>query len=86
MGGGILLLVATVPVLFVVRESPRRMARAVTPPVREVLAAARPGTFQALAVLMVAQGLQQAGYGAAQQLVVLRLLQLMSARDSQSSG
>jgi len=84
VGGGLLLLVATVPVLLVVRESPRRMARAVTPPLRQVLGAARPGTVGALTVLMVAQGLQQAGYGAAQQLVVLRLLQLVSVHDAQS--
>jgi DHA1 family multidrug resistance protein-like MFS transporter len=85
LGGGILLLLATIPVLLIVQESPRRITRAASPPTLRVLRAARPGTIQALAVLMLAQGLQQTSYGAAQQLVVLRLLQLMpSARDAQS--
>jgi len=83
VGGGVLLLLATIPVLLVVRESPRR-ARAATPPTMQVLRAARPGTIQALAVLMVAQALQQTSYGAAQQLVVLRLLELTGAKDAQS--
>jgi MFS transporter, DHA1 family, multidrug resistance protein len=77
IGGGFLLLLATIPVLLVVQESPRRLARAETPPTREVLRAARPGTIRALAVLMAAQALQQTSYAAAQQLVVLRLLQLV---------
>ena len=85
LGGGVLLLLAMVPVLLAVRESPRRVSRAVTPPTLQVLRAARPGTIKALIVLMVAQGLLQTSYGAAQQLVVLRFVQLMpNARDAQS--
>jgi MFS transporter, DHA1 family, multidrug resistance protein len=84
LGGGVLLLLATVPVLLFVRESPRRFARAAAPPAMQVLRAARPGTVQALAVLMVAQALQQTSYGAAQQLVVLRLLELTGANSAQS--
>jgi len=85
LGGGALLLLAMVPVLLAVRESPRRVSRAVTPPTLQVLRAARPGTIKALIVLMVAQGLLQTSYGAAQQLVVLRFVQLMpNARDAQS--
>ena len=84
LGGGLLLLLATVPVLLFVRESPRRLARAAAPPAMQVLRAARPGTVQALAVLMVAQALQQTSYGAAQQLVVLRLLELTGANNAQS--
>jgi MFS family permease len=45
---------------------------------------ARAGTVGALAVLIVAQGLQQTSYSAAQQLVVLRLLQLTGVKDAQS--
>jgi MFS family permease len=72
-------------VLLVVRESPRRAIRALAPPTLQVLRAARPGTIKALAVLMVAQGLQQTSYGAAQNLVVLRFVKLMpNARDAQS--
>jgi len=86
LGGGVLLLLAMIPVLLAVRESPRRAARALTPPTLQVLRAARPGTIKALAVLMVAQGLQQTSYGAAQQLVVLRFVQLLpNARDAQST-
>src|SRR5205085_488895 len=59
LGGGLLLLLAMVPVLLAVRESPRRVSRAVTPPTLQVLRAARPGTIKALIVLMVAQGLLQ---------------------------
>ena len=85
LGGGALLLLAMVPVLLAVRESPRRVSRAVTPPTLQVLRAARPGTIKALIVLMVAQALLQTSYGAAQQLVVLRFVQLMpNARDAQS--
>ena len=84
VGGGLLLLLATIPVLIAVRESPRRVPRALTPPTLQVLRAARPGTIKALIVLMVAQGLLLTSYGASQQLVVLRFIQLLSARDAQS--
>jgi DHA1 family multidrug resistance protein-like MFS transporter len=84
LGGGALLLLAMVPVLLVVRESPRRMARTAPPRTLDVLRMARAGTIGALAVLMVAQGLLQTSYGAAQQLVVLRLLELTGAQQAQS--
>ena len=85
LGGGVLLLLATIPVLVVVRETPRRTARAERLPVMQVLRAARPGTLQALTVLMLAEALQQASYGASQQLVALRLLELVpSAKSAQS--
>jgi DHA1 family multidrug resistance protein-like MFS transporter len=85
LGGGLLLLLAMIPVLLVVQESPRRVPRGPTPPTLAVLRAARPGTIGALAVLMVATGLQQTSYGAAQQLVVLRLVELIpNAHDAQS--
>ena len=84
LGGGALLLLAMVPVLLVVRESHRRMARTAPPRTLDVLRMARAGTIGALAVLMVAQGLLQTSYGAAQQLVVLRLLELTGAQQAQS--
>jgi MFS transporter, DHA1 family, multidrug resistance protein len=84
LGGGALLLVATVPVLLMVRETPRRMSRMAQPRTLEVLRLARAGTIGALAVLMVGQGLLQTSYGAAQQLVVLRLLELTGAKDAQA--
>jgi DHA1 family multidrug resistance protein-like MFS transporter len=83
LAGGALLLLAAVPVLLFVRESPRRLVRAAAPPPMQVLRAARPGTVQALVVLMVAQALQQTSFGAAQQLVVLRLLNLTGAKQAQ---
>src|SRR5207302_482887 len=79
-----LLLLAMIPVLIAVRESPRRVIRELTPSTLQVLRVARPGTIRALVVLMVAQGLLQPSYGAAQRLVVLRSVQLMSAHDPQS--
>src|SRR6266550_5915530 len=84
LGGGAMLLLATVPVLLLVRESPRRMMRTAPPRTMDVLRTARAGTIGALAVLMVAQGLLQTSYGAAQQLVVLRLLELTGAKEAQS--
>jgi DHA1 family multidrug resistance protein-like MFS transporter len=83
VGGGVLLLMAAIPVVLVVRESPRRISRTALP-VMQVLRAARPATVRALAVLMVAQALQQTSYAAAQQLVALRLLDLMPLRQAQS--
>lgn len=84
IGGGLLLLLAAVPVLIVVRESPRR-PRAVTPPTLEALRAAGTGTIKALTVLMIAEALQQTSYGAAQPLIALRLLQLIpDAAQAQS--
>jgi len=84
LAGGFLLLVAAVPVLLFVQESPGRLVRAAAPPTMQVLRAARPGTVKALVVLVAAQGLQQTSFSAAQQLVVLRLLDLTSAKQAQS--
>ena len=84
IGGGLLLLLAAVPILILVRESPRR-PRAVMPPTLAALRAAAPGTISALAVLMIAEALQQTSYGAAQPLIALRLLELIpDARQAQS--
>src|SRR5579864_6321675 len=85
LGGGLFLLLATVPVLLMVRETPRRTVRTSTMPVMQVLRGTREGTIAALAVLMIAEALQQASYGASQQLVALRLLELTpSAKSAQS--
>ena len=74
--GGALLLLATVPVLLLVKENPVRMTRAQAPPLLQTLNQARPGTVRAIVVLVAAQALLQTTYAASQQLVVLRLLQL----------
>jgi MFS transporter, DHA1 family, multidrug resistance protein len=83
LAGGAMLLLAAIPVVLIVRESPRRVVRAAAPRPMEVLRLARAGTIGALGVLIVAQGLQQTSYGAAQQLVVLRLLELTGAKEAQ---
>src|SRR3989454_6058466 len=84
LAGGAMLLLAAIPVLFVVRESPRPMVRTEAPRTMDVLRLARAGTVGALAVLIVAQGLQQTSIGAAQQLVVLRLLEMTGSQQAQS--
>src|SRR2546425_3146873 len=84
LAGGAMLLLAAIPVLFVVRESPRPMVRTEAPRTMDVLRLARAGTVGALAVLIVAQGLQQTSIGAAQQLLVLRLLEMTGAQQAQS--
>ena len=84
--GGALLLLAAVPVLFLVKENPVRTSRAQAPPLLQTLNQARPGTVRALAVLIVAQALLQTTYAAAQQLVVLRLLQLNPAGAAGLTG
>ena len=85
-GGGALLLLATIPVLLLVKESRVRVPRAQAPPLMQTLHAARPGTIRALAVLVAAQALLQTTYAASQQLVVLRLLQLDPSRASGLTG
>src|SRR5437660_5296510 len=59
VGGGVLLLLATIPVLFVVKATPWRVGGGPAPRTMDVLRAAAPGTVGALVVLIVAQGLQQ---------------------------
>src|SRR3989442_15024808 len=60
------------------------MVRTEAPCTMDVLHLARAGTVGALAVLIVAQGLQQTSIGAAQQLVVLRLLEMTGSQQAQS--
>lgn len=90
LAGGAMLLAATIPVILVVREHARSSpsllvgeGRARTSTLA-VLRTARPGTLSAIAVLVVAQGLLQTSYGAAQQLVVLRMLQLTGPTDART--
>jgi DHA1 family multidrug resistance protein-like MFS transporter len=85
LGGGVLLLLALVPVLFIVRESPivrRRGSRVST----LALIDQRPGLKRQLAVLLGAQGLINVCNSATQQLVVLRLLELLTGGVSAVSG
>jgi MFS family permease len=77
LGGGILLLISTIPVFLIVRESPLRRrdpARLGT----LALIKQRPGAVRGLAGLIAAQGLASVANSATQVLVVLRLLEMIS--------
>jgi len=85
LGGGILLLLSLIPVFVVVRESP--LAPKPGPRVSALsLLRAQPGLLRALSVLMTAQGLVSLCNSAAQQLVVLRLLGMLSTGVSAVAG
>ena len=77
LGGGVLLLVAVVPVIVGVREAPIvRRVEAGRTSMREVLQLAGPGTAVAVAVLLVSQSLIQMSWSGGQPLIALRLLEL----------
>ncbi len=85
LGGGILLLISTIPVFLVVRESPLRKrdpARLGT----LALIKQRPGAERSLAVLIGAQGLVSVVNSATQQLVVLRLLETLTSGVAAVTG
>jgi MFS transporter, DHA1 family, multidrug resistance protein len=76
LGGGILLLLSMIPVLLIVRESPRR--RREGPKLSTLtLIRQRPGAVRSLSVLVGAQGLISVCNSATQLLVVLRLLEML---------
>jgi MFS family permease len=85
LGGGILLVISLLPVLWIVQESPR-VPR--TGPRLSTLAVIdeRPGLRKALAVLIGSQGLISVVNSATQQLVVLRLLEMLSSGVAAVSG
>ena len=85
LGGGVLLLLSTLPVLLVVRESP--LVRRTGPRLSTLaLIDQRPGAKRALAVLIGAQGLVSVCNSATQQLVVLRLLEMLSSGVAAITG
>ncbi len=85
LGGGVLLLLSLVPVVVVVRESP--MVRSTGPRLNTLsLLNEPPGLKHALTVLIGAQGLVNVVTSATQQLVVLRLLEMLSSGVSAVSG
>ena len=83
--GGILLLLSTVPVLFVVREGPIRRRQGPQAGVLDLIKQ-RPGTLRALSVLIGAQGLVSVCNSATQQLVVLRLIEMVTSGVSAVTG
>jgi MFS family permease len=85
LGGGILLLISTIPVFMIVRESPLRRrdpARAST----LALIGQRPGARRALAGLIAAQGITSVANSAIQILVVLRLLEMVGQAVAAITG
>ena len=85
LGGGILLLLSLVPVVLIVRESPtvgRSRARLGT----LAMINERPGLKRAVGVLIGAQGLISVCNSATQQLVVLRLIEMLTSGVAAVSG
>ena len=77
LGGGILLLISTIPVFLIVRESPlRRRDPARLGTLAQIQQ--RPGAVRGLVGLIGAQGLASVANSATQVLVVLRLLEMLS--------
>ncbi|MGH7763278.1 MAG: MFS transporter [Candidatus Dormibacteraceae bacterium] len=85
LGGGVLLMLSLIPVVLIVRESPRPQRAG---PRLSALAMIgdRPGLRKALAVLVGAQGLISVANSATQQLVVLRLLEMMTSGVAAITG
>jgi len=87
LGGGVLLLVASLPVLFGVREAPIvRRVETGRASLREVLRLAGPGTAAAVLVLLVSQSLLQISWSGGQPLISLRLLQLAPGFAAGATG
>lgn len=85
LGGGFLLLISTIPVFLIVKESERRIKEGPRP---SSLAAIRdkPGLPRALAVLIGAQGLVTVVTSATQILVVLKLIELAAGSAAAAAG
>ena len=77
LGAGILLMLSTVPVFLVVRESPLRRRDPARLGTLDLIRQ-RPGAVRALAGLIGAQGLVSVANSATQILVVLRLLEMVA--------
>jgi MFS transporter, DHA1 family, multidrug resistance protein len=85
LGGGILLLISTIPVLIIVKESPLK-PRDRTRPGTLATIAQRPGAVRSLAMLIGVQGLITVVNTATQQLVVLRLIEMLGTAASAVTG
>ena len=85
--GGVLLLIATIPVVVIVREVPiDRKSSDADPPAIATLRAVGAGTIGALVALLAAQALSQMTYSAFQPLIVLRLIATAGAATSSLTG
>jgi len=85
LGGGVALFLAIIPVVLIVRESPLRRTAGRRLGTLAVINQ-KPGLDRALAVLIGSQGLISTVNAATQQLVVLRLLELLTTGVSAVSG
>lgn len=88
LGGGLLLLVAVVPVMIGVREAPlvRRLATEQRTGMFDVLRLAGPGVLLAVVVLLASQALLQVAWSGSQPLIALRLLQLSPRSAASATG
>ena len=85
LGGGILLLISTIPVFLIVGESERRVLTGPRPNTLALIRQ-RPGLVRQLAVLVGAQGLVSLVQSASQVLVVLKLVETVANGASAASG
>ena len=85
LGGGVLLLLSTIPVVMTVRESERRVREGVRPSTLALIRE-KPGLVRSLAVLLGAQGLVSMVTSATQILVVLKLLEIAAGAASAAAG
>lgn len=85
LGGGILLLIAMIPVVMIVRESPLK-PRDRSRPGMLALIKQRPGALHSLAILIGAQGLVTVVNTATQQLLVLRLIEMLGRAAATVTG
>jgi len=85
LAGGVMLMASMIPVLLIVRESERKAIEGPRPS-KLAMIRRRPGTMRALAVLIGAQGLVTLVQSASQQLVVLRLYEMLGSGASGAAG
>ncbi len=83
--GGVLLLISTIPVFLIVRESPRLRRDPARLGTLDLIRQ-RPGAVRALAGLVGAQGLVSVAGSATQILVVLRLLEMVTSGVAAVTG
>lgn len=84
--GGVLLVVAAIPVFILVEDVGVRRDAGPRPPVKSVLGAAGPGTMGAVTVLIACQALLQISYSGFQPLLVLKLLGITSSGVTRVTG
>lgn len=85
LGGGVLLLISTLPVFLIVRESERRIIEGPRPSTLAMIRE-KPGLTRALAVLIGSQGLVTVVTSATQILVVLKLIDIAQSAASAAAG